>query len=299
MSYHYHEYVDEIRAAVNAAMLPDTGWARTACPVCEQQGWHGNKLNLSYNVESTYFSCWRCGTKGFLTDQEHRVPRIRQVLEAASEQKLKEGPPPLPSSFEPLSPNKRYLKPYLDYVLSRGVSMETVEYLRLGAATSGYCAGCVIIPTYSVYDEYVGFVARSITEKRYHYPKGMHRESSMLNAEALLRPEPVVLVEGSFDAMPYFPFAVALLGKPTNAQREIIVAARKRVVDEVQEFRPGDTSAGKVIVALDADASRRSWTFAMELQMCGVQATYLPLPMGHDPGTAPRHLIFNALQEAM
>jgi DNA primase len=110
----------------------------------------------------------------------------------------------------------------LDYLLSRGMSLEQIEQFRIGYSTrqlainkdrkifpTSYTGdgGFVIFPLQSLSGKYVGFVSRAITEKRYQknvldtvepYFFGLNQEA----LEAIWETKTVFLVEGAFD---YFP----------------------------------------------------------------------------------------------
>lgn len=80
-------------------------------------------------------------------------------------------------------------------------------------------------------------------EPKYRYPAGMDRDDVYLAAELELETdEPLLIVEGVFDALAYWPNAIALLGKPTETQIDRIAASAKR----------------PLVAALDADAHREN-----------------------------------------
>jgi DNA primase len=81
-------------------------------------------------------------------------------------------------------------------------------------------------------------------------------------------PAPIFVVEGVFDALALYPHAVAVLGKPTTAQENIIAKTK----------RP-------ICVALDGDAWQEGWAFAMRLRVRGRTAHPLKLPPCEDPAT--------------
>lgn len=268
----------DIVAAFDNVDLPDEGWARAVCPVCAaDRTWTGTGANLSLNVESTYYYCWRCHTKGFLNPKAARVVRARQL---GRREDGEHQPPPLPDGFFTLDVTPRS-QAFVGYLRSRGVADDAIIQAGIGGVgpSNKIYGWNVVLPVYSVDVKYQGFVARHIVEKVYRYPKGMRRAESMWNANSLRALPVAVVVEGVFDALPYFPFAVACLGKPTDKQAAILAA-----------------NASKVIVALDNDAARRGWTFTQELRLLGVDATFLELPRGKDPGSVPKHLIYDEIQ---
>ena len=69
------------------------------------------------------------------------------------------------------------------------------------------------------------------------------------------------------DALPHWPHAVAVLGKPSEAHLGLLAAAKRPVV-----------------MCLDADAWRTGVGVMQRLRLRGVEAHYLELPPGRDPG---------------
>jgi DNA primase len=98
---------------------------------------------------------------------------------------------------------------------------------------------------------------------------GFDRERNVFNAAALAvdTDDPLLVVEGTFDALPYWPDVVALLGKPSEGQIGLLLTA----------CRP-------LVVALDGDAWLESEMLAARLELDGARATWLKLPPKRDPG---------------
>jgi len=281
---------DAIRSTVGDMTLPDSGWARAICPLCVESGWDGTNQNLSYNVDSSYFYCHRCHAAGYLDSGRQRLPAVVRVKAAP----VAVEPPRLPPTIFALDGSTRSA-PFVSYLLGRGVSWEAIQGACLGGVDLGFYQDHLIVPVVDQGYRYQGFVARNIKVKDYRYPKGMDRVLSMFNAPRLLDPAPVLIVEGVFDALPWWPHAVACLGKPVPKQLAIIAAARQKIFldpENISSQRGGNS----VIVALDHDASHESWAAAEQLKLMGVDAHFLQLPMGHDPGTAPPHIIRDALE---
>lgn len=120
----------------------------------------------------------------------------------------------------------------------------------------------------------VGWVGRSLDDNaklRYIYPEGMERGEYLFNEAALSRADshPLLVVEGCFDALPYFPQACAVLGKPSAGH--------------IRKLRE---SSRELVVALDGDAVREGYALMLQLQMMGKQnVSWVRLPPGEDPGS--------------
>ena len=80
--------------------------------------------------------------------------------------------------------------------------------------------------------------------------------------------EPVMVVEGCFDALPYWPDAAALLGKPGEAQVRSLLEAKRPVV-----------------VVLDGDSWEEGMMLSMDLELQGQRSGYVRLPPKQDPNS--------------
>lgn len=259
MSWASPEQKDEVAGLVTNAEPNSSGWARLHCPWCPP----GIKKNFYFNPETGWFSCYRCTTQGWLYGPPER-PTWEHKHVTAMEGVI--GPP---EGWEPLTtdPVLPQHVPYMDYLYGRGVWAETVEAAQLGCCRTGEYAGMVVVPII-VHGLMRGWVARAIQGKRYSTPPHFERHRFLFNQDALDGPsdEPIVLVEGVFDALRHWPRAVACLGQPTDEQLELLVAAHRTV-----------------IVALDADAQSNTAAFHHRLWMRGVDARAAKLPPGKDP----------------
>ena len=132
-----------------------------------------------------------------------------------------------------------------------------------------------------------GWVARDWTDlaaSPYLYPKGMQRAHILFNQDAVSvdTDEPLVVVEGVFDALKLWPNAVAVLGKP----------AKNHVGILRETTRP-------IVVALDADAKDDGWALATELFLNGNNSHFLELPPGEDPGSVDLNWLKKSICEVI
>ena len=100
------------------------------------------------------------------------------------------------------------------YLLSRGISEESMEYFELGYS---YKQGMVIVPIHSPAGMLVGLVGRSIEGKRFKNSTGLPRSQTMFNLHRARKTSSTLIVcEASFDAIRIhqagFPNVVATLG---------------------------------------------------------------------------------------
>jgi len=265
--------------ALFTARKSGQGWFRADCPYClDATGKADRRQSLGIKPSIAFFMCFKCGVRGRLKDVTPTEPARKQEDEDA--------PPriPPPPFYEPLGADDAWGSIFLSdprrYLVDRGVTQLTVAQARIGAVLEGPYSGRIIVPVLDVDEEtWLGYSARDWTgqaQLRYKYPKGMRRGHVLYNQAALYREtdDPVVLVEGVFDALPYWPDAVACLGKPGDVHRYIMYEARRPIA-----------------VCLDGDAHEEGWCLSRQLRLHGVRSGSVRLPPCSDPNSVePRWL---------
>jgi hypothetical protein len=252
------------------------GWARVDCPYCvEQTGKVDKRRSLGIKPAIGFFSCFKCGVRGSLPDAWDLLPIVK---EPKSELPVDLGPPP---GYEPMWVDDAFSSVILsaprDYLVGRGISREIIADAEVGACLLGKFGGRVVVPCFDLDGEtWLGFSARDWTGTqvpKYRYPAGMPRAKFLYNQVALYREDesPVLIVEGVFDALPYWPDAVACLGKPGDVHRALLAETERPVA-----------------VCLDGDAWEEGAMLAEFIKLHGRQAGYVRLPPCTDPNTVPR-----------
>jgi len=269
--------VADLVAAFVAERGDDRAWLRIPCPWCGHENL--SKRNMSVSQDSGYFYCHRCQEKGFYkkrNEQDWFIPPVDIVVEA------KAPTITLPEEFTPLSERPKAGSDFLfwNYVVGRNVHPDTIVDCGLGYCTHGFYRDCLVVPLWDG-EKLSGFVARNVKDRSYRYPKGFQREISMFNKDRLWDDEPIVVVEGVFDAMPHYPHAVAVLGKPSKEHKKLLASVRKRVY-----------------IMLDGDARAESWALAQLLKVQGIDAIYVPVASGKDPGDATHEEFLRSIQQA-
>lgn len=261
--------------ALAGARRSSGGWYRAACPYClELTGKPDRRQSLGLKPAIAFFACFKCGTRGRLRDVPDAVLVAERVAPDRAPTPLK-GPPP---GYEPLWEDETWTSVFFDratgYLRSRGVTQAVTRAARIGIASSGRLVGRVVVPVLDVDGAtWLGYSARDWTNRqdpRYRYPRGMKRGSLLYNWAALYVPtdEPLLLVEGVFDALPYWPDGVAALGKPGDFHRRLLAEA-----------------ARPVAVCLDGDAWEEGWVVAEYLRLQGCRSGSVRLPPGADPNS--------------
>lgn len=239
---------------------------------------------MGVNAASGVIHCFRCQTSGKLAEPPD--PRAA-ALAAESEKEPDEiqiyDPP---QSFTLLGEEPGLTSLTFEearaYLKSRRVTKKMMRQLEIGACDEGEYAGRIVVPLLtSDHRGWLGFVARLWVPKAsrhaqgrnalpYLYPADMPRGRFFFNHDATLEEsdDPVLVVEGAFDALPYFPHASACWGKPSHMQIEALANARRPVA-----------------FCLDGDAWQESWIAAQRLRFRGRRAGFVKIPAGEDPSS--------------
>lgn len=270
---------------VSVAFASETGdgWQRAACPLClDRTGKVDGKQSMGLNTDTGGFVCHKCGVTGLLTGYESAIDFNPCPEEVEKEEptvafcdgylSLGEGP-----GCDALSTQAAH-----DYLRRRKVYIHNVAIAQIGVVLEGWLAGRIVIPhilpeasNKELRNPWSGWIARDYVHEKpslpYRYSTGLSRDR-LWNEVALgkdLSPEPILLVEGVFDALPYYPDVCAFLGKPTAAHVEILGKHRGR----------------PIVVALDGDSWEEGWALTQKLKMLGAPAFHVKLPAGEDPGS--------------
>lgn len=274
----------EIEAEFAGVGYRATGWQRTACPACVEEG-HLGKKNLAVNPATGGYICWRCGISGVVKAlrDEGEVHLAAEVLGITTREIRWELPKPWVSLGEGLDDEwTDTAQRAREFLRGRGMSHEALVLSGAGISLDRFWRGYVLFPAWGWDDKLAGWVARKIPGGevggsrqaadglKYRYPKGFER-TELYNAERLRVDDPdgvAILTEGILDVWACPPDGVGLWGKGTEAQAQLVAAVTPPEVP--------------IVVALDGDAWRASATFAGLLRSLGVNAHFARLPSGED-----------------
>ncbi|OHD23863.1 MAG: hypothetical protein A2Y38_17390 [Spirochaetes bacterium GWB1_59_5] len=271
-------------AALQEAHQSRRGWWRAPCPFCDLfHSKHDRKASFGINTETGWYHCFRCGTKG-------KLPNIGEEIEER-DRALAAQPPAImraPEDYTPLweEPGKtaECLDAARDYLLNGRATRITRKMWReaqIGACAVGRYAGRVIVPILDKDEDgnqtWLGWSGRAWWNKPkpkrpYIYPDDMARGEIIYNHGALheVTDEPVIVVEGVFDAIACWPSGVALLGDISDSQYEALLLAKRPVA-----------------VVLDGDAIDKGWALSTRLRFNNVRAGCVLLPPTLDPDQIP------------
>lgn len=283
-----HVNRDDLILQAIAGRTPNAqDFVRVNCPFCDMRTvGEDRSVSFALNARTGWYSCFRCGIRGkFRGELDFDLAPVDDSPKAAPEKiEPPEGYTPL---WEGDGQHAYVFGAARRYLARRGVDSELMRTLQIGACACGDFAGRIIIPVLDESGEWLWYVGRAWSKhaiRRYHYPKG-RRDAVLFNRAALFveTTEPVLIVEGVFDAIPHWPNAVACLGKPNDAQRNVIAEARRPVV-----------------VALDGDAWEEGWAEARRLILRGLsRCSAVRLPPKTDPGDTPSARLASLAAEAL
>lgn len=268
----------DLLSAAAAATPSSSGYWRSYCPFCEESEGYTGKQNFTIRMATGQYWCWRCAEKGTIRNIGEALFAVVEAAKVAEDQADDVTPPDFepPDGYVALAgpgSDRVKFRPARNYLASRFVTPRAISECQIGAVVDRHhrYSRSVVVP---ILDRGVwrGYVCRRYTGRGYLYPRGMKRGELFFNMDALTAagPDPIFLVEGCFDALPHYPHAVACLGKPSHTHVEML----RRVT------RP-------IAIVLDADAQREGWALAQRLRLDGVDATFVKLPAGSDPGDLP------------
>jgi DNA primase len=265
----------QLVAAALASRRTTGRHVRLSCPLCLGLTGKGDtRGSLSLSMETGFYSCFKCGSKGRLDSLGSG--ETKRAERAPDDRPWTEKPPGFYELCTEPGASALACEPARAYLRKRGLAEEMWAQARIGACVSGQLAGRVVVPILAPDGEaWLGWVGRAWVKKAkrpYHYPAEMPREGMLYNGAALAvdTTDPVLVVEGVFDALSLWPDGVAVLGKPSDAQVQALVTTRRPVA-----------------VVLDGDAHEEGEALAMRLRCEGQRAGYVWLPPRMDPDEIP------------
>lgn len=217
------------------------------CPFCSSA-----KKKLSVNLANNKWQCWVCGAKGGhiiwllkkLSLSTTQLSLAKELLTDVDFKSFKnttsEAILQLPPEYCPLwKPQNTYFYNHsLLYLKNRGITVSDILRYRIGYCTSGKYANCVIIPSYDANNQLNYFVARSVVESTLKYKNPPVSKNVILFENMINYDEPIVLVEGVFDAITIKQNAIPLLGKHVPKKLEHAILQNK--VKDVVVFLDND-----------------------------------------------------------
>jgi hypothetical protein len=195
------------------------------CPFC-----HHHKKKLQVNLETQYWHCWVCNSKGrsiqsLLKRLHVDYSQINVIVGIYGDQPTstkkdveEKAQLRLPSEFKSLLQKPKSINPIynqaLAYIKRRGISMDEVSKYNIGYCEDGLYGGRIIIPSYDEDNELNYFIARTFYED-----VGMKYKNPPVSRDVIVFDnqinwnEPITLVEGVFDSFSVKRNAIPMLSK--------------------------------------------------------------------------------------
>ena len=195
------------------------------CPFC-----HHHKKKLQINLDSQYWHCWVCDSKGRsiqsllykLNLDRNEISKIHSIYgeykPKRNEREVETISLRLPTEFKSLSKNPKSINPSynqaMGYIKRRKISMDEVLKYNIGYCEDGLYGGRVIIPSYNEDGELNYFIARSFYEdSKMKYKNPPVSRDVIVFDNQIDWNEPITLVEGVFDSFSVKRNVIPILGK--------------------------------------------------------------------------------------
>ena len=249
------------------------------CPKCNH---HKPKLEVNLHTDENGqnpFECWVCGFKG------RTIKSLLKQLQVPAEQAYEilkyvrkgdeVGYAPtstveLPKEFQSLyeaTTTSIIANKVRSYLYKRGFTDRDFLKYNIGYCTSGQYTGRIIIPSYGENNQLNFFVARTF-ENAYHKYRNPECSKDIIGFENLINwSQPIILVEGVFDAIAVKRNAVPILGKSLSK------ALIKKIVSSTVE---------DIYIALDRDALKKALQYVEQFLNMG-KKVYLVDMQDKDP----------------
>jgi len=169
-------------------------------------------------------------------------------------------PDPVPSENPPLRFALRYVDATHPYLVSRGVTSDTVRTFGLGRYTGkGLLRGRIVIPIHNAAGELIAYAGRAIDgeEPKYRFPAGFRKSLVLFNLHRAVatNASTVIIVEGFFDTFAVhqagYPTVVALMGSTLSRhQADLLKQHFERILVMLDDDTAGQQGATAVAEAL-------------------------------------------------
>ena len=228
------------------------------CPFC---GHHKKKMSVNFAVNA--YKCWVCDTRGkniyrlvrkFGTYQQRQkwlelegrldlseFDKIFMELNDEEVEQVTELPPHFISLCNRRLP-KTSQRP-LEYLFNRGVTKKQILMWKMGYCKEGRYAGRIIVPSFNNSGNLNYFIARSYVGHNMKYLNPPISKNVIFNELFVDWDEPIVLVEGLFDAVVAGQNAIPILGSTLREESKLFQAI---VIND-----------SPVYLALDEDAKKK------------------------------------------
>ncbi len=269
------------------------------CPFSKCSSHNTDKHKLEVNVLSGSWHCWVCDSKGQTINSLLSAIGVKQfittriinndlqhVVDSLTSKQYKNTAVKLPEEAIPVynGPNNFYNKSALNYVRSRGLSLDDIIMFDVHYCERGQYSGYIIVPSYGLNGRVNYFATRAYLPKQRKTINPQISRDDVIGFEMFINWKlPIVFVEGVFDAMTVRYNASPLFGK-TITKSTLQTLSRNKVK--------------QVVLMLDQDAQAQAWNNAKILTSMGIECKVVTLPFNEDPNSLGRAKCWELINES-
>ena len=269
------------------------------CPFCKH---HKKKMSVNFSINS--FKCWDCDARGKniyrLVRKFGNYQQRQKYLELQGRLDLSEFDSffnemndieekqiiDLPPEFVSLCNRRLPLRSQgaLAYLKARGVSKQDILKWKIGYCSQGRYGGRILIPSFNSDGDCNYFIARSYVGHGRRYLNPPCGRDIIFNELNIDWDEPVVLVEGVFDAIVVGDNSIPILGSTLREDSKLF-----------QALAIHDTP---VYIALDPDAEKKAHWMIKSLMKYDLEIKKLNIGTYEDIGSMSREVFQEKLRLA-
>ena len=236
------------------------------------------EININTNADGDNpWHCWISDNKGRtiaslfkqLKQPKERFEQLARIIQSSRYRSEKQEVTgvilQLPKEYHPLW---IYKKSYeynaaMHYLKGRGISVFDIIKYRIGYAEEGQYGGRIIIPSYSSDGSLNYFVSRIFRDRESMKHKNPMVSKDIIGFEMLINwNEPIILCEGSFDAIAIKRNAIPLFGKLIQSELQ------KKIIEE---------QVKDIYICLDVDALKNALDIAERFMNEGLNVYFVEL----------------------
>jgi len=249
------------------------------CPFCNHRKPKLEIKMMSDENGHNPWECWVCNTRGRTIKSLLRQMKIGKEEAIEVLKYVKKGERityhdlevvELPKEFQPLysaSTTSFIANKVRRYLYKRGLTDNDFTKYNIGYCMTGDYAGRIIIPSYDENNNLNFFVGRTFEDAFMKYKNPSASKDIVVFENMINWDQPLVLVEGVFDAMAVKRNAVPILGKTLSKS-----LMKKLISSKVQD----------IYIALDKDAEKKAVSYSEQFLSMGKRVFFVNM-LDKDP----------------